>query len=86
MDDLQIAMIIAGIGLSIAYLRAELVVRQEFKAAERKKELALRELHITRPRREHTALLRQPSAVSWPVQTNPFQLVRVLVRVLRIFI
>jgi hypothetical protein len=79
-------MIIAGIGLSIAYLLAELVVRQEFKATERKKELALRELHITRPRREHTALLRQPSAVSWLVQTNPFRPMRGLVRALRIFI
>jgi hypothetical protein len=77
MEDLSITIIVAGIGLSIAYLRAELVVRQESKAAERKKELALRELHITRPRREHTALLGQPSAVSWPVQTNPFRLVRV---------
>jgi hypothetical protein len=79
-------MIVAGVGLSIAYLRAELVVRQEFKAAEQKKELALRELHITRPRREHTALLRQPSAVSRPVQTNPFRPMRVLVRALRIYI
>jgi hypothetical protein len=86
MHDLLIAMIIAGIGLSIAYLRAELVVRQEFKAAERKKELALRELHITRPGGEHTAMLRQPSTVSWPIQTSPFQLVRVLARALRIFI
>jgi len=86
MDDLLIMIIVAGIGLSIAYLRAELVARQEFKAAERKKEFALRALHITRPRREDTALLRQPSAVSWPVQTNPLQLVRVLVRALRIFI
>jgi Arc/MetJ family transcription regulator len=86
MDDLLIAMIIGGIGLSIAYLRAELVVRQEFKAAERRKELALRERHITRPRREHTALLRQPSAVFCPVQTNPFQLLRVLVGALRIAI
>jgi hypothetical protein len=86
MDDLLIAMIIAGIGLSIAYLRAELVVRQEFKAAEQKKELALRERHITRARRGHTALLRQPSAVFCLVQTNPFRPMRVLVRALRIFI
>jgi hypothetical protein len=86
MDDLLSAMIIAGIGLSIAYLRAELVVRQEFKAAEREKALVLRELHITRPRREHTAVLRQPSPAFWPVQTNPFQLVRILVRALRMFI
>ena len=29
MDDLLITIIVAGIGLSIAYLRAELVVRQD---------------------------------------------------------
>ncbi len=59
LDDLLLAIIIAGIGLSIAYLRAELVLRQEFKAAERRKELA---------------------------QANPFQVMRVLVRALRISI
>jgi hypothetical protein len=85
-DDLLIAMIIAGIGLSIADLRAKLVLRQEFKATKRKEELALRERHITRPRREHTARLGQPSTVSRPIQTNPFRPMRVLVRALRIFI
>jgi Arc/MetJ family transcription regulator len=77
MDDLLIAIIVAGIGLSIAYLRAELILRQEFKAAEREKELALRELRITRPRREHTSMLGQPSTASWPIQINPFQVMRV---------
>jgi hypothetical protein len=86
MDDLLFAIIIGGIGLSVAYLRAELVLSQEFKAAERRKELALRELHTTRPGGKHTAMLRQPSTVSSPIQTNPFQLARVLVRALRIFI
>jgi hypothetical protein len=37
MDDLLITIIVAGIGLSIAYLRADLHVRREFKSAERKK-------------------------------------------------
>lgn len=44
LDDLLIAILIAGVGLSGAYLRAELVSHQKFKAAERKKQLFLREL------------------------------------------
>jgi hypothetical protein len=86
MDDLLITIIVVGIGLSIAYLRAELVWRQEFKATERKRKLALRELHITRPRRHPRGMLGQASTASWPIQANPFQLVRVLVRALRIFL
>jgi hypothetical protein len=36
MDDLLITIIVVGIGLSIAYLRAELVRRQELKATQGK--------------------------------------------------
>jgi hypothetical protein len=85
MDNLLFAIIIAGVGLSVTYLRAELALRQELKA-ERETELALPEPHITRPRREHTALLRQPSTVSRPIQTNPFRPMRDLARALRILI
>jgi hypothetical protein len=45
MDDLLTAMIIAGIGLSIAYLRAELVLKCGRKVKERKKAIVQRELH-----------------------------------------
>jgi hypothetical protein len=47
-DDLLIAMIIAGIGLSGAYLRAELVLRRRTKAAEQRDDLSRRELHANR--------------------------------------
>jgi hypothetical protein len=47
-DDLLIAMIIAGIGLSGAYLRAECVLHRRFKAAERKKLIVQRELYAHR--------------------------------------
>jgi hypothetical protein len=47
LDDLLIAILVAGIGLSGAYLRAELLAHRRFKAAERRKELALRELPRT---------------------------------------
>ena len=48
LDDLLIAILIAGIGLSGAYLRAELSLHRRLKAAERRKELALRELQNPR--------------------------------------
>jgi len=52
LDDLLIAILIAGLGLSGAYLRAEFFSHRRFKAAERRKELALRELHMKRVRHE----------------------------------
>jgi hypothetical protein len=50
MDDLLITIIVAGIGLSIAYLRAEHVSRRGRKVKERKKAIAQRELHANRLR------------------------------------
>jgi hypothetical protein len=44
-EHLLIAMIIAGFGLSGAYLRAVFVLRRRYRAAERKREIGLRELH-----------------------------------------
>ena len=44
-DDLLIAMIIAGFGLSGAYFRAGFVSWRRNQAAERKREISLRELH-----------------------------------------
>jgi hypothetical protein len=49
-DDLLIAMIIAGFGLSMAYLRAEFVSRRGRKVKERKKAIVQRELHPNRLR------------------------------------
>jgi hypothetical protein len=47
-DNLLIAMIIAGIGLSGAYLGAEYALHQGFKAVERKNLIVQRELHAHR--------------------------------------
>jgi hypothetical protein len=47
-DDLLFAIILAGIGLSVAYLRAEYVSYRGFKATEHKKWIVQRELHAKR--------------------------------------
>jgi hypothetical protein len=44
-DDLLLAMIIGGIGLTGAYLRCEFVRGRKLKAAEQSRNSALRELH-----------------------------------------
>jgi hypothetical protein len=51
-DDLLIGTIVAGVGLSGAYLRAEFVLHLRFKAAERRQELASHEVHVNRARPE----------------------------------
>jgi hypothetical protein len=50
MDDLLITIIVAGIALSIAYLRAEHVSRPGRKVKERRKAIVQRELHANRLR------------------------------------
>jgi hypothetical protein len=47
-DDLLIAMIIAGFGLSGAYFRAAFVSWRRSQAAERKREISVQELHAPR--------------------------------------
>jgi len=86
LDDLLITIIIAGIGLSGAYLRAELVLHRRLKSAELRKELSLRESHITRLRPEQNHMPGQPRTYPSPIQRNVFPAMRVLARVLRIFI
>jgi hypothetical protein len=79
-DDLLFAIIIAGIGLSGAYLRAELVLHRRTTTLQRARELVQREIHAERVR---------PNKMPQPVpsiQANPFPLVRVLARALRIYI
>lgn len=48
-DDLLFIIIIGGIVLSIAYLRAQFVMQRSYRIAERGSELRLRELFATRP-------------------------------------
>jgi len=72
--DLFIAIIIAGTGLTVAYLRAEYVLHRKFKAAEHKKLIVQRELHGNRLRpkqidapvaaiRNHQDFLSKESAI-----------------------
>jgi hypothetical protein len=44
-DEFLLMIIIAGIGLAVAYLRAEYVLHRRFKAAEHEKLIVHRELH-----------------------------------------
>lgn len=48
-DDLLFAIIIGGMVLSIAYMRAQYEMRRSSRIAERASELLLRELYATRP-------------------------------------
>jgi hypothetical protein len=81
-DDLLFAIILAGIGLSGAYLRAELASHRRATALQRARELVQREVHAKRVR-------LGPNKMPQPVpsmRANAFQLVRVLARALRIVI
>jgi hypothetical protein len=82
MDDLLITIIVAGIGLSGAYLRAELVLHRRTTALQRARELAQREVHSKRVRLGPN---KMPQPVT-SIQANAFQLVRVLARALLISI
>jgi hypothetical protein len=55
-DDLLIAIIMAGIGFSGAYLRAEFDMHRRITAAQRRRELVQLELHTKRVRRGHNEL------------------------------
>lgn len=58
LDDLLFAIILAGIGLSGAYLRAELVVHRRVTEVELRRELVQRELHsarVAQPYAHHAA-------------------------------
>jgi len=57
-DDFLIALIIGGIGLTAAYFRAEYVSWRRYKAAKRRQNLSLRELHVNRLRLEKDVPVR----------------------------
>jgi hypothetical protein len=62
MDDLLIWIIIAGIGLSMAYLRAEYASRRGHNVKEREKAIVQHELHTNRLRLEQKHVITNPSA------------------------
>jgi hypothetical protein len=84
-DELLLMIIIAGTGLTVAYLRAEYVLHRRFKAAEREKLIVQRELHAKRVRLAQNGMPMLPAPVP-SIRARAFQKVRVLARVLRIYI
>ena len=79
-DDLFIAILMAGMGLTVAFLRAEYVLHRGFKAAEHKKLIVQRELHANRLRpkqidvpvaalRNHQHFLSKESAICAPAES-----------------
>jgi hypothetical protein len=78
-DDLLIAIIIVGVGVSCAYLRAELLLHRRTTALKRATELVRHELHSETAPLERNEISMQPV----PALTV-FQLMRDLARVLRI--
>jgi hypothetical protein len=81
-DEFLLMIILAGMGLTVAYLRAEYVLYRRFKAAEHQKWIVQRELHVNRVRLGHN---KMPQPVL-SIQTNASPLVRALARALHIFI
>ena len=78
LDDVLMGIVVGGIGVAAAYLRAEYVRWREQGASERRRETALRELHTARLFQHPTALgatsgatARRSSARSTP-RTHPF--------------
>jgi hypothetical protein len=55
-DNFLFAIIIAGIGLAGAYLKAEYTLHKRLKSAERRKELVLHDLHVARVRLEQNGV------------------------------
>jgi hypothetical protein len=78
-EEVLLTTIIAGLGLSVAYLRAEYVLHRGFKAAEHKKLIVLHELHAARLRleqtdepvasRNHQPFLSKGSAICAPAES-----------------
>jgi hypothetical protein len=79
-DDLLFAIIVAGLGLSGFYLRAELLLHRRLTAVQRKTQLLQLELHTKRVR-DVSAPRAAPTS-----NINDFQTARVLARALRIFV
>jgi hypothetical protein len=66
-DDLLFTIIIGGVVLSIAYLRAQYVMRRSYRIAELGNELRLRELYATRPNMQGPLRGRSISCAAAPV-------------------
>jgi hypothetical protein len=85
-DDLLIAIIVAGLGLSSAYLRAELLLHRNMSAVQRRKELVQLKFHTKRVLLGQNDTSKQPRVVPSSLQTHILPVMRVLTRALRICI
>jgi hypothetical protein len=81
-DQFLLMIIVAGMGLTVAYVRAEYVLYRRFKASEQEKLSVKHQLHAKRVRPGHNEM---PQPVR-SIRANGFPLARVLARALRIFI
>jgi hypothetical protein len=79
-DDFLIAMIILGLGVAIAYLKAEYELHLRSKAAERRKELTLHDLHRSRVRFERNGIPVHVRMACEPTQPQVFRTIRFLAR------
>src|ERR1700690_4111113 len=70
-DYLLFAIILAGIGLSAVYLRAELLLHRKLNVLRRSRELVQREFHAKRVGLRQTDLPRQPYRVPASIQARP---------------
>ena len=84
-DDLLVVMILVGIGLSGAYLRAEILSHLGFKAAERRREALQRELHNKGVRPEKMDMPSRLRTDPSSIQTDIFATMRALARASCIF-
>jgi hypothetical protein len=82
-DDLLIAMIIAGAGLAGAYLRAEFVLHRRLTALQHRMESEQHEFHAKRVGLEQNDVSRHRLTMSL-FQANGFRVLRGLAHALRI--
>jgi hypothetical protein len=80
LDDLLITIIIMGIGLSVAYLKAEYKLHVCRRTAERRSGVVLNELPASSARIEQNGIPVHVCIARAPTQSQPFQTMRFLAR------
>lgn len=80
LDDLLIVIIIIGVGLSGAYLKAEYELHVRLRTAQRRTRLVLHDLHASRVRIEQNGIPVHVWIARAPAQSQPFQTMRFLAR------
>jgi hypothetical protein len=70
MDDLLFVQVIGGIGLSLAYLRAEYLSHRRLTAARRRRESVMRKLHMAKARLDPIDIARHQRIDHSRIQTS----------------